>query len=257
MRDSIVALETLVASPGTRGIPLIVPRRSSPELAAIRKLLASRFLDFDDSEGHAVPSLPGTYEQLLRSFNRATRHNFQYYRRRFETAGHVYLDNLSMAELCAAAFYLGPKCSKVKPPGSIDRILNLAAKADRPLAVGLRHRNGERLSIICGVYKLAAGVLLLQLNNDRDFPRDSLSVVLRAYLIESLIHQGMKELIIWNGSSSFLNLYVTYMYTLEIGLDSPDYTWRVVRRLKHWFPRQVKRLDCAIRPLIAFRIVVS
>ena len=33
----------------------------------------------------------------------------------------------------------------------------------------------------------------VQLNNDREFPRDSLSVVLRSYLIESLIHKGTKE----------------------------------------------------------------
>lgn len=246
----LVALETLLASRETRRMRLIVPR-SSPELAAIQKLLASRSLDFEfcDFEGHAVLSLPGTYEELLRSFGTATRHNFRYYRRRFEAAGHIYLDTFSTDELRVAAFYLGPRCTKVKPSSSIDRILNMAAKADRPLAVGLRHRNGEWLSIICGVYKPAAGVLLLQLNNDKEFPRESLSVVLRAYLIESLIHQGMKELIIWNGTTPPLKRYVTYMRTLEIGHNSPDYTWRVVRRLKPWFPSQVKRWIVPPSPL--------
>ena len=66
----------------------------------------------------------------------------------------------------------------------------MAAVGDRLLAMGLRHRNGEWLIVMCGVYRPGAGVLLLQLNNDRDFPRDSLSVVMRAYLIESLIRQA-------------------------------------------------------------------
>jgi hypothetical protein len=120
----------------------------------------------------------------------------------------------------------------------------MMATADRPLAVGLKHRNGEWLSIIGGVYRPAAGLLLLQLNNDREFPRESLSMVLRGYLIESLIHQGMKEFIIWAGTGPPLSRYVTYIPTLAIYLDSPEYKWRLVRglvsRVGPWLPRQLK-----------------
>lgn len=241
----LIALEALLAAQGIRGIRLRV-RRRSPELAAVRKLLASSRLDvhFTRFKDHASLSLPDTYEKLLLSFGSTTRHNFRYYRRRFETAGHVYLDDLSLDEARSAAFYLEPKCSKPCRPDSIARPLRMAAAADRPLAVGLKHRNGEWLSIICGVYRPAAGVLLLQLNNDRDFPRDSLSLVLRAYLIESLIHQGMKEFIIWAGTAPPLSRYVTYIPTLGIYLDSPDYLWRLVRglisRCGSWLPRQLK-----------------
>jgi hypothetical protein len=128
----------------------------------------------------------------------------------------------------------------------------MTAAADRPLAVGLKHRNGEWLSIIGGVYRPAAGVLLLQLNNDREFPRDSLSVVLRGYLIESLIHQGMKEFIIWAGTAPPLSRYVTYIPTLGIYLDSPEYKWRLVRGLVSkfgpWLPRQLKQDASWIAP---------
>ena len=120
----------------------------------------------------------------------------------------------------------------------------MTATADRPLAVGLKHRNGEWLSVACGVYRHAAGVLLLQLSNDRDFPRDSLSVVLRAYLIESLIRRGMQEFIIWAGTAPPLSRYVTYIPTLGIYLDSPEYKWRLVRGLVSkfgpWLPKELK-----------------
>jgi hypothetical protein len=241
----LIALQTLLASAGTRGIRLKV-RRRSPELAAVRKLLASSRLDvhFWRVKEHASLSLPSTYEQLLLSFGYTTRHNFRYYRRRFETAGHVYLANLSLDELRLAAFYLGPKCRKPIEPYSIDRYLKMMATAGRPLAVGLKHRNGEWLSAIGGVYRPDAGVLLWQLNNDREFPGESLSVVLRGYLIESLIREGMKEFIIWKGTGTPLSRYVTRIPALEIYLDSPEYKWRLVRGLVSkfgpWLPWQLK-----------------
>ena len=242
----LIALETLLASAGTRGIRLRV-RRRSPELAAVRKLVASSRLDvhFSRVKNHARLSLPGTYEQFLLSLRSTTRHNFRYYRRRFETAGHVYLDNLSLDELRLAALHLEPKCSKPSRPDSTKRILNMAAAADRPFAVGLKHRDGEWLSIICGIYTHSAGVLLMQLNNDRSFPRDSLSVVLRGYLIESLIHRGMDEFIIWAGTARPLSRYATDIPTVGIYLDSPEYKWRLVRGLVSkfgpWLPRHLKQ----------------
>ena len=121
----------------------------------------------------------------------------------------------------------------------------MAASADRPLAVGLKHRNGEWLSVICGASTPVVGVLYLQLNNDRDFPRDSLSVVLRAYLIESLIRQGMKKLVIWGGTTSPLDRYAARFRTIGISIDSPDYAWRLIRGLKStagsWLPSRLQR----------------
>jgi hypothetical protein len=227
-----IALESLLASPGTRGIRLRI-LRGSPELAAVRELIASRHLDvhFSRVKDHANLLLPDTYEQLLLSFGSTTRHNFRYYRRRFEAARHIYLESLSLDELRSAALYLEPRCSRPSQSGSIERLLNMAATADRPLAVGLKHRNGEWLGVIGGVYRPCVGLLLLQLSNDRSFSRDSLSVVLRGYLIESLIRQGIRSFAIWGGTGPPLSRYVTYIPTLGIHLDLPKYEWRLARRL--------------------------
>lgn len=203
----------------------------SPELAAVRELIASRHLDagFSRVRDHAVLALPQTYEQLLASFGSTTRHNFRYYRRRCEAAGHVYRERLSMGELRSAAADLEPRCSKDFQPGSITRALTMVAAAREPLMAGVRHRNGGWLSIIGGMYRPGCGVLFLQLNDDREYPRDSLSVVLRAYVIETLIRQGMKEFIIWAGTSAPISRYASFIPTVGIHLDSTGLAWRIAR----------------------------
>jgi hypothetical protein len=238
-----MAMEKLLASPGTRGIRLRI-LRGSPESAAVRKLIASRSLDvhFARVKDHADLVLPDTYEQLLQSFGSTTRHNFRYYRRRFEAAGHIYLESLSLDELRTATRYLKPRCTIPSQSQSVERLLDMVAAADQVLAVGLMHRNGEWLGVIGGVYRPGAGVLLLQLSNDRNFPRYSLSVVLRGYLIETLIRRGVRLLTIWGGTSPPLSRYVKYRATLGIYLDLPGFTWRLVRRLVSkagpWLPKR-------------------
>lgn len=242
-----VAMAKLLVSPGTRGMRLRI-LRGSPELAAIRKLIASKNLDvhFSGFKDHASLALPETYELLLQSFGSTTRHNFRYYRRRFEAAGHAYLERLSLDELRSAAMYLKPRRTVPGPSESLERLLDMVATADQVLAVGLKHRNGEWLGIIGGVYRHGAGVLLLQLSNDRKFRRDSLSVVLRGYLIETLIRRGMKLFTIWGGTSPPLSRYVKYIPTIGIHLDLPSFRWRLARRLVTkagpWLPRRL-RLD--------------
>jgi hypothetical protein len=99
----LVAFKKLLASAGTRGLRLTA-RPRSPELAAVRALLAFNHLaaSFSRVKEHATLSLPNTFERLLTSFGATTRHNFRYYRKQFETAGHVYLENLTVDELRSA-----------------------------------------------------------------------------------------------------------------------------------------------------------
>ena len=239
-----IALESLLDARGTRGIRLRV-LRGGPEVAAIRQVIGSRRLDvhFSRVKDHARLSLPHTYEQLIQRFGTTTRHNFRYYRRRSEAAGNVYVERLSLEELRSAISSLMAKCSRGANAGC-ERALKMIATADRPLAVGLKHKNGEWMSVIGGVFTPETGVLLAQMNNDLDFPRESLSVVLRGYLIESLIRLGKREFIIWAGTAPPLSRYVTYIRTLGIHLDVPNYPWRLARRVVSkcgpWLPKQLQ-----------------
>lgn len=254
-RAFLAGLESMLNLEGIRGVRLrICP--NGPEAAAIRELTAAKRLDthYFRVKDHACLSLPDTYLRFLQNLGSTTRHNFRHYRRRLEAAGHIYLESLTLTELCSAASYLRTSCSIPSSEESISRLLNMVSATEKPLAVGLRHRDGDWLSVIGGVYTADSGVLLLQLNNDVKYPRDSLSLVLRAYLIESLIRQKLNKVIIWGGTAPPLSRYVTSVPTIGVHLDVPSHAWRVARSLIStvgpWLP---KRFHTDVRWVAPFR----
>jgi hypothetical protein len=263
------AVDTLLATPGIRSVRLRLPQHSET-LGGIRQLTASRPVDAHYFRLHYRPSplwkhhahlsLSSSYEQFLKRLGSTTRHNFRYYRRQFEASGHTFVESLSIDELRDAALDLAVKSKLTTPQRQSDiaKGITLVATARRPLAIGLKHHNGEWLSILGGWYKPGGAVLLFQCNNDRDFGRESLSVVLRAYCIEHLIVQGLKELVIWADTGPPLSRYVTYAPSIGVQLDAPTYPWRFARFLLStvgpWLP---KRLAAAAQWLACFVITVS
>jgi len=235
-----VATELLLAAPGIRGARLRILRFSS-ELDAVLQLIASRFVDGQCSpiehngsplwKYHAHLQLTDTYGQFLEGLGGTTRHNFRYYRKRFEASGHRFIERLSMDELRSAALELRPKSKFLSRLQLTDfeRYLDMVAATHRPLAIGLKHHDGQWLSVIGGWYRPGGAVLYFQCNHDCDFDTDSLSTVLRAYLIELLIRQGLKELVIWSDTGPPLSRYVSYPPTIVVRLDVPSIAWRLAR----------------------------
>jgi len=262
-----VAVETLLACSRIRGVRLRLLRGSS-ELAAIRRLVASRPIDsryfrikyraLDLWKFHAHLELPESYEQFLARLGGTARHNFRYYRRRFEKAGHRLVQNLSLEELRVAATSLAEKSkfAEVPQPNEFEGMLRMMEATGRPLAIGLRHHNGEWLSVIGGWYRPDGAVLLFQMNNDRDFSRDSLSVVLRGFLIEALISQGLKEFVIWADTGPPLSRYVTYRPTIGVHLDRPTFAWRTARfflsRGRPWMPKRLAWAAQWLAPVLVY-----
>ena len=248
------AVEVLLASPGIRGLRLEVAR-AGEELEAVRRLSASspvhshysriEYHDFPLGKTHAHLHLADSYDQFLAGLGYTTRHNFRYYRRRFEASGHKFEEHLSIDELRSAAFNLRPKSKLTaqRQQAKFERDLNMVAAVSQPIAVGLKHRNGEWLSVIGGWYRPNGAVLCFQCNNERDYGPDSLSVVLRAYLIELLIRQRMEELVIWHDTRPPLSRYAAYVPMIGVRLDLPTYLWRGVRWLVSMVgPRLPRRL---------------
>jgi hypothetical protein len=254
-----VATELLLASPGIRGARLRI-RRFGGELDAVQQLIASRFVDGECSplehngsplwKYHAHLQLTDTYAQFLDGLGSTTRHNFRYYRKRFEASGHKFIERLSMDELRTVALDLRPKSRFTAQSrlADFERFLDMVAATHRPLAVGLKHHDGKWLSIIGGWYRPGGAVLCFQCNYDSDFDSDSLSTVLRSYLIELLIRQGLKELVIWGDTGPPLSRYVSYPATIGVRLDVPTVAWRAARFFMSKFgPHLPKRLASAVQ----------
>jgi len=200
--------------------------------------------DFPLGKSHAHLPLADTYDQFLAGLGSTTRRNFRHYRRRFEASGHGFEEHLSIDELRSAAHDLRPKSKLAqRQQEKFERDLNMIAAASQPLAVGLKHHNGEWLAVIGGWYRPDGAVMCFQCNNERDFGPDSLSVVLRAYLVELLIRRKLEELLIWHGTRQPFSRYASYVPMIGVRLDRPSYSWRAVRRLVSMVgPRLPERL---------------
>jgi hypothetical protein len=250
-----LAIQALLSAPGIRGLRLrLVP--GSRELDAVGQL-RSGLKTFDCQysriqphqshiwKDHAHLLLPGSYEQFLAQLGSTTRHNFRYYRRRFEASGHSFVSRLSIHDLRSGALALGAK-SKLTDRLSrneIDHSLNLVAASPLPWAVGLKHRSGTWMSVAGGWYRAGKAVLLFQFNNEYDFVHESIGLVLRAYLIEAFIRQERKELVIFAGTGPPLVRYATFPRTIGVHLDARTWSWRTLRSLfstfEPWLPERL------------------
>jgi hypothetical protein len=156
-----------------------------------------------------------------------------------------------MDELRSATLDLAPKSKLTSGTGNMTvrtKYLNIVGGAHRPLAVGLKHKNGEWLSVIGGWYRPGGAVICVQCNNEKDFGPDSLCTVIRAYLIELLIRQGLSELVFWYGTGAPLSHYAAFVPTIDVRLDVRKCLWRVTSMLASTMgPLLPKRLAEAAR----------
>jgi len=248
-----ISIRRLFACPGVRGMRLIV-RPQSSEHSAIVSAVPSTVLDVSyarvENHHHCLP-LPSSYDELLDTFGPRTRRNFKYYRKRFEGEGHTYVDQISFDEFCRAGWYLSSKCGVGADPEGLNRAMGMFATVDRPVLVGLRDRKGEWLSILGGWYGPDQATVFFQLNADREHPRDSLSVVLRGYLMEMLIAKGISRLMFWAGAGGPLNRYVQPIPALGVYLDVRRPSWRILRRLSTFtthLPSSMRKVASWIAP---------
>jgi hypothetical protein len=227
------AVRAWFALPRVRGIRLAISP-AGQEARVVAKIGSNMPIDLTHSpaaptELHSRLLLPASYETFLESLGKKTRRNFRYYRRKFEAAGHAYLERLSNDEFDRAAFDLRTKCHLSSSISEIRRAVRTVRSAREPWIAGLRHSNGEWLSVSAGWLAPGCATMFLQLNNDRQFGDASLSVVLRAFLIETFIRHGISELVFWSGSAPPLSRYVQPIPAIAIHLDAPTIGWRLVR----------------------------
>lgn len=179
---------------------------------------------------HSTLSLPEHYEEFLQSLGQHTRRNLRYYRRRFEAAGHSYRRDLSPNDFQTISRQLRGQ-SKIPAGNMVQRSIDILNSAEGPLVWGLCGADGRWLSVLTGWREGDKVTLVSQMNSDLAHPRDSISMVLRGYVLESLIESGIHTLDFWWGTAGPLALHARPYPAVNVTLQSKVLHRKVVGKL--------------------------
>jgi hypothetical protein len=196
-----------------------------PTLWGIPKNVEVRFCH---GRPNAHLELPVSYDQFLAGIGPRTRRNFRYYRRKSDLAGNIYESMADFPTFSSAARRLFPKADYARSEHEMESSLTTIEGMPSRFMVGLRTAAGEWIGLAGGWYVGQRAFMNMQLN-DRAYSRMSLSVVLRSYLIEALIAQGIRELVFCGGSSAPLKSYCAYPNVVMVNIDKRSQPWRLAR----------------------------
>ena len=224
------ALDFLLEKTSVRGLWIRVPpqgfERSTIERVAARHRAG---LVCREDPYHLMLSLQCDYGAFLESLGYKARRNMRYYRRRYEAAGHLYVDRMDPPEFRRVALRLLDRSVIGAGREGVARALAMLAEADQPLLGGLRRSDGEWVAIIGGWHDGGLPVVFFQMNNERDYATDSLCVVLRGFFFETLIARGFRHVAFWAGVGGPLARVATPEPAVMAFLDAIPRRWRAIR----------------------------
>jgi hypothetical protein len=228
----LTALEHLLRDPGVMAIRLSAAP-DGPEMRVVRKLAARTAnieTAFRPATNHHILPLAPDYPTFLESLGGKTRRNFRYYRRKFEDKQSTFIGHVEPDEFTRAAQYLHRKKLTGANRRRLRRALAIFSAVKDPILTGLRSQSGEWLALLGGWNTPEGPVVFMQMNNDREYPGDSLCTVLRSYVIERAIAEGAATITFWAGVGGPLSRYAYAAPTTVIYIDKTHLPWRILRR---------------------------
>lgn len=199
------------------------------QLPLLKRIRTDADVAFFPTKNHAHLQLPRTFDDFLAKLGPRTRRNFRNFRRKSEQTGNQFIQKLSFAEFSEASRSLLPNAALARSKETQEKHLAMIGTMPSQMLVGLRGKNSEWIGLAGGWIEDNRAILVMQLN-DRTRTRESISLVLRSYLIEALINQGVREIIFWEGTSAPLSAYATYPEMFMAHLDAQSFALRLVRR---------------------------
>jgi hypothetical protein len=153
-------------------------------------------------------ALAESYEEMLASFGLRTRRSLRAKRRQLENNLRPdFFPGIGPEQAFEAMCYLRSKSSM--PPRSMwyfEGLRKMLHTHDGAFAMGLRSKDGTWLSILSGWRRNGTTYIDVQLNHST-FMRESLSAVMRAFLLEYEISVGQKCIVFVGGCSALLERY--------------------------------------------------
>jgi hypothetical protein len=192
------------------------------QLPLLKRIPTDADVAFFSTKNHAHLQLPHTFEDFLAKLGPHTRRNFRNFRRKSESAGNQFVQKLNFQEFSEASRSLLPNAALARSKETHEKHLAMIGAMPSQMLVGLRGKNSEWIGLAGGWQEGDRAILVMQLN-DRSRTRESISLVLRSYLIEALIQQGTREIIFWEGTSAPLSTYATYPEMFMAHLDAQSF----------------------------------
>jgi hypothetical protein len=171
------------------------------EASAIRRKFAERTVR------HTLP-LAATYTDMLAEFGLRTRRSLRTKRRQLEdTLRPTFFSSLTPEHAFEAMRYLRLRSSSpTRSPWYFRSRRTFLRSRPDAFAMALRSYDGTWLSVLSGWRRNGSTYLDMQLNHSA-FKRESLSAVMRAFLLEHEIGAGQKAIIFVGGCSALLERY--------------------------------------------------
>ncbi len=167
--------------------------------------------------------LASSYESFLHSLGAHTRRNLRCYRRRAEDEGYRFVPALSLDAYKAAAAALNHRAQSPETREHEQRdhrfFSHFGNQPGGRVLAGLAAPDGRLVSVLAGV-RAGDHLHLLSQFNDESIQHFSPSLVLRGYLIERLIEQGVASIHFVNGASAALGRYCQPVLMRSISIDS-------------------------------------
>jgi hypothetical protein len=157
---------------------------------------------------HILP-LKNTFDAFLATLGSHTRRNLRVYRRRVEQKGWKFVPRLGPEEVASALKSLEQHQGKHKSSAHYLNCCQAVLKAvPGAFHAGICTDTGEWASLASGWLRNERYFMLVQLNDTR-YSKDSISTVMRSYLIENLIGSGVEAINFVAGCSELLRNFCT------------------------------------------------
>jgi hypothetical protein len=145
------------------------------------------------------------YKEFLETLGKHTRRNIRAFSRKVENAGIVFVPQLSKGEYDRAVERLNAETSFPADGLRLARDERLLSLHDGE-RLGLQGADGKVIAVICGFRNGGRFYVLTQLN-DLGYQSLSLSLVLRAHVVNHLIQRGLDSMHFIGGSSLAVGRY--------------------------------------------------
>jgi GNAT acetyltransferase-like protein len=167
--------------------------------------------------------LGANYEDFLTALGPHTRRNLRHGRRRAEEEGYRFISELSLHayESAVASLVRHADSPETRERDQRDRrfFAHFGNQPGSPVLAGLAAPDGRLVSVLSAV-RAGNHLHLLSQCNDESLADISPSLVLRGYLIEHLIPQGIASIHFVNGTSGALGRFCDPVLMRTISIDS-------------------------------------